>query len=309
VRKALGSIVLGLGAFLLVAAVLGRFWAPGHAERTPLGVDTTTRLTGTAQKLDPATGQVQDLKVKAASVTKSDDKRSDDDVVAFVTTTCLVQDVGNVPDCVDAKDPQNRLITASTDTFAADRRTAMAVNDKTYVATGAVDHTGLTNKWPFDVQKKTYPFWDDTLAKSVPATYAASESVDGLKTYRFDVAVPATDAEVVDGVQGRYQTDKSIWVEPRTGAIVKQTQHEIRTLPNGDPLLDLDLTYTPSTVKAAVDEADTNVSSLRLLTVIIPIVGLVLGLLLIAAGLFLVRRPAGHRRGSHVGAAQPQTVG
>jgi hypothetical protein len=308
VRKVMGSILLGLGAFLLVAALLGRFWAPGHAERTPLGVDTTTRLSGTAQKLDPATGQVQDLKVKAVSVTKSDDKRSDDDVVAFVDTTCLVKDVGNVPDCVDAKDPQDRLITASTDTFAADRKTAMAVNGKKYVATGAVPHTGLTNKWPFDVQKKTYPFWDDTLATSVPATYAASETVDGLKTYRFDVAVPATDAEVVDGVQGNYQTDKSIWIEPRTGAIIKQTQHEVRTLPNGDPLLDLDLTYTPSTVKAAVDDADTNVSSLRLLTVIIPIVGLVLGLLCLAAGILLVRRPARRRKGSHVGAAAPQTA-
>lgn len=308
-RKILGSVALALGAFLLVAAALGQFWAPDHAKRTPLDVNTTTRLTGTAQKLDPASGKVEDLDVKAASVTKSDDKRSDDKVVAFVSSTCLVVDAGNPPDCVSAKDPQNRLITASTDVFAASRTTAEAVNDPKYVGSKATDHFGLTNKWPFDVKKKTYPFWDGTLGKAVPATYAGTQTIDGTKTYKFSVDVPATDAEVVDGVQGKYSTDKSIWVEPRTGAIVKQTQHEVRTQANGDPLLDLDISYTPATVKAAVDQASSNATSLRLLLTIVPIVGLVLGLLLIATGLFLLRRGRERTGGSHVGVARTQPVG
>jgi len=84
VRRILGWVALFVGAFLLMAAALGQFWAPNHAERTPLNVNTNTRLSGDAQKLDPTTGKVEPLKVKASNITKSDDKKSDDDVVVFV---------------------------------------------------------------------------------------------------------------------------------------------------------------------------------------------------------------------------------
>lgn len=295
-RKIIGLVVIGLGAFLLMAAAMGQFWAPSNAERTPLEVKTTTRLSGVAEKLNPATGRVEDLSVKATSVTKSDTKRSDDDVIAFVTTTCLVVDKGNVPDCVDKDDPQGRLITVSDDTFATDRHDALAVNDEKYMATDAEPHEGLINKFPFNVEKKTYPYWDGVLDSTVPAAYAGTEKLQGLTTYRFDVDVPSTPAEVLDGVQGLYTQDKSIWVEPRTGSIVKQTQDETRTLPNGDPLLALDIEYTPQSVTKAVDDAGSKASSLRLLTGILPIVGLVLGLLLIGLGLFLVL--GGRRRGA-----------
>lgn len=288
-RKVFGILSLALGAFLLAAAAMGQFWAPTHAARTPLEVNTTTRLAGTADKLDPTSGEVQNLDVKATSVTKSDSNHSDDDVVAFVSTTCLVIDKDDVPDCVDAKDPGKRLITASTDTFATDRRTAMATNAKKYNAADASDHAGLINKFPFDSAKKTYPFWDGMLGITVDAVYKGTETVDGLRTYRYDVDVPNTPAEVVEGVQGNYTTDKSIWVEPRTGSIVKQTQHEVRTLENGDPLLDLDIAYTDQSVKEAVDEADGNARSLWLLTSVVPIAGLVLGLLLVVGGLALLR--------------------
>lgn len=298
-RKVFGLVALGLGAFLLVAAALGQFWAPGNAEKTPLDVDTTTRLAGDAQKLNPATGEVEDLGVKATSVTKSDDKRSNDDVVVFVSTTCLVIDKDNVPDCVDAKDPQRRLITASSDVFASDRRTAVAVNGSKYLPADAVAHKGLTNKFPFDAQKKEYPFWDGVLQTSVPATYTAAEKLEGLDTYRYDVDVPSTEAEVLSGVDGLYTQKKSIWVEPRTGAIVRQTQQETRTLPNGDPLLALNLDYVPDSVSSAVEDAKTNAGSLRLLTSVVPLVGLVGGVLLVLVGLLLLvsnRR----RSGAHV---------
>jgi hypothetical protein len=302
VRKVTGWVALALGAFLLMAAAMGQFWAPGNAERTPLEVNTTTRLSGIAQKLNPATGQVEDLPVKATSKTKSDTKLSDDEVIAFVSTTCLVIDKGNVPDCVDKDDPQRRLITASSDTFATDRHDALAVNDEKYMAEDAEPHEGLINKFPFNAQKKTYPYWDGVLDSTVPAAYAGTERLEGLTTYRYDVDVPSTPAQVLEGVQGLYTQKKSIWVEPRTGSIVKQTQDETRTLPNGDPLLTLDIEYMPASVTAAVDSAASKSSSLRLLTDIIPIVGLVAGLLLLGLGLVLVL--GGRQRDTHTEDAQ-----
>lgn len=297
-RRIFGVVALVLGAFLLMAAALGQFWAPSHAERTPLDVHTTTRLTGTAQKLDPTSGQVQDLQVKASNVTKSDTHKSDGNVVSFVTTSCLVIDKDNVPDCVAANDPQNRLISASSDVFASNRHTAEAVDNAKYTTSKAVPHVGLTNKWPFDAQRKNYQYWDGTLVKAVPATYAATETVGGLRTYRYDVDVQPTDAEVLQGVKGKYSTQQSIWIEPRTGAIIKQTQKQVRTQANGDPLLNLDITYTSATIKAAADQASSKVSGLRLVTQILPIAGLVGGVVLVVLGLFLLL--GAHRRGAHV---------
>lgn len=306
-RKVAGWLSLAVGAFLLMAAALGQFWAPGNAEKTPLDVNTTTRLSGIAQKLNPATGQVEEFPVNATSVTKSDTNRSDDKVIAFVTTTCLVIDRGDVPDCVDAKDPQHRLVTASSDTFATDRHTAVAVDDKKYLAADAQPHQGLVNKFPFDVQKKTYPYWDGILDSTVPAKYDRTDILQGLTTYKFDVDVPSTPAEVLSGVQGLYTQRKSIWVEPRTGSIVKQTQDETRTLPNGDPLLTLNLEYQPDTVTKAVHDAGDKASKLRLLTGVLPIVGLVGGLLLVMLGLWLLL--GGRRRSARSGAASEGAPG
>ena len=297
-RKIFGVVAVVLGSFLLVAAALGQFWAPSKAERTPLDVNTTTRLSGSAAKLDATSGQVQNVKVKASSVNKTDSHKSTAHVVSFVETTCLVVDKGNVPDCVAANDPQDRLISATTDVFATDRHTAESVPGKQYTTSKAVPHVGLVNKWPFDAQRKAYQFWDTTLVKAVPAKYAATEAVDGLRTYRYDVNVPTTDAEVLQGVQGKYSTTSSIWIEPRTGAIIKQQQHQVRTQANGDPLLDLHLTYTDATIKAAADDARSSISSLRMVTQVVPIAGLVGGVVLLVLGLFLLL--GGRRRGAHV---------
>ena len=49
-----------------------------------------------------------------------------------------------------------------TDDFATDRITALAVNDPQYLPADAAPHEGLINKWPFEAEKKTYPYWDGT---------------------------------------------------------------------------------------------------------------------------------------------------
>ena len=49
----------GLGAFLLVTAVVASVWAPDQVKRAPLDTDSTTRLSGTAQKLPTGETDVQ----------------------------------------------------------------------------------------------------------------------------------------------------------------------------------------------------------------------------------------------------------
>jgi hypothetical protein len=287
VRKIIGWVLLGLGAFLLVAALLAKFWAPGQIEKTPLDVNSTTRLSGTADKLNPGTGEVESLDVKAASITKADSEASNDEVIVFVNNTCLVIDEGNPPDCVDAKDPQERLVTASNEVFATDRHTAEAVNGD-YLPEGAPEREGLINKWPFNTEQTDYEYWDGMLGEAVPATFEGVEDIDGLTTYEFLVDIPETSAEVVEDVEGLYSSEKHIWIEPKTGTIIRQTQQEVRTLENGDPLLDLDIEFTDATVATNVADTNDSLDTLNLIEKTVPLVGLIGGVLFLLLGGFLV---------------------
>ena len=295
-RKIIGWVLLALGAFLVVIGLMAALWAPGQVKRTPLDTDSVTRLSGNADKLNPATGEVENIDVQATSITKADSDHSDDNVIVFVNSTCLVVDDGSgeVPDCVDADDPQGRLITASTDVFATDRSDATAVNGSSYIPPSAEEKEGLVNKWPFDAEKKTYSYWDGLLGEAVDATYDGTETLEGLTTYRYHVLLEDMPAEVVTDVDGIYSQDKFIWIDPVTGAIINQTQHEVRTLEDGSMLLDLNLAFTDDQVSANVADAKDNGSQLGLLTKTVPLVGLIGGVLAMLVGGFLVF--AGRRR-------------
>ena len=218
-RKIIAGVLLGLGSFLLVAALTVVLWGADAVKKTPLDTDSVTNLSGVADKLNPATGDVENLNVKAASVTKADSDLSDDKVVVFVNTVCLVIDEDDVPQCVDSND--DRLVSASSDVFATDRSTAEAVNDPKYLPPSAEQKTGLVNKWPFDAQKKDYKYWDGMLGEAVDATYDGTETIEGLETYRYHVLIEDAPAEVVTDIDGTYSQDKYLWIDPTTGAIIK----------------------------------------------------------------------------------------
>lgn len=287
-RKIIAGVLLGLGSFLLITALTAAFWGADAAKKTPLDTASTTDLSGTADKLNPATGEVEALAVKATSVTEVDAELSDDEVVVFVSTTCLVIDRADVPQCVDGSD--DRLISASSDVFATDRNSAVAVNDERYLPADAEEKAGLINKWPFDAQKKDYDYWDGMLDEAVPAVYEGTETIEGLETYKYVVSVPETPAEVVTNIDGIYSTEKELWIDPATGSIIRQTQHEVRTLENGDPLLDLQLAFTDEQVSENVEAAKENGGRLDLLDRIIPLGAGILGLVLLAAGTVLFLR-------------------
>ena len=285
-RKVTAGLLLGLGSFLLVAALTVVLWGADAVKKTPLDTDSVTNLSGTADKLNPATGEVESLEVKAASVTQADSELSDDDVVVFVSTTCLVIDEGDVPQCVDSTD--DRLITASSDVFATDRHTAEAVNGSEYLPPSAEEKTGLINKWPFDAQKKDYTYWDGLLGEAVDATYDGTETIDGLETYKYHVLIEDAPAEVVTDIEGVYSQDKYLYIDPTTGAIINQTQHEVRELEDGSPLLDLNLGFTDDQVSANAEDAKDNGTQLGLLTKTLPLVGFIGGAIALLAGLFLL---------------------
>ena len=282
-RKIVSWILLGLGAFLVVTAVVATVWAPDQVKRAPLDTDSTTRLSGTAAAVPSGDTNIE---VRAVSVTKADSDKSDDDVVVYTNYGCLVLDVPG-PDCGiegegDAADP-NVISVGTPRPFATDRRTGLATMEGDYLPDGTADTEGLVNKFPFDTEKKDYPFWDGTLGDVVTAAYDGTEEVEGLETYRFTYTLTDEDAEIASGVDGTYSMDKTMWIEPKTGQIIDQEQHDVRGV-GETTLLDVELSFTDDQVKANVDDAEANVSSLDLLTGTVPLIGFILGPILLVAG-------------------------
>ena len=288
-RGVVTKLLVFLGAFLLMVAALALFYAPDKVKRTPLDVDSITRLTGEAQLFD-GTALVT-TPVKATSTAHTDSELSTDDVVLFQSSSCLVKDPdGTAPDCVSADDPDNRLISAGTEVFATDRVTALAVNDFENLPADAEPREGLINKWPFDVEQKTYPFWDGLIGQPVDAVFQSTEDIDGLETYKFLVKVDNGDIEITDGVLGKYSTEKTIWVDPTTGSIVDQSESQTRVqADNGQTILQLDFSFTDATVAANVEDAKANASKLNLLTKTVPLLAGLIGLLALIGGLVLWR--------------------
>ena len=226
-RSWIGRVVFGLGGFLVVAGLLGLVWAPGVVEKTPVDVKTITYLDGEAGKLDASTGELVRNPIFAISDTRTDSDVSTDDVVAWVSTSCVMIDRGGERECVDGSAD---MITASVDVFATDRVTGEAVNEGVDLPADATPHEGLVNKWPFNAEQTTYPYWDGTLGRTVDAVYDRTEDVGGLETYVYKVSVVEAPAEVAAGTQGTYSTAKEIFVEPQTGAILNQTDDQQRYL-------------------------------------------------------------------------------
>ncbi|MEO6512188.1 MAG: DUF3068 domain-containing protein [Nocardioides sp.] len=279
-------VLAGLGGFLVMLAILAKFYAPGQLMKTPLDVDSTTNAAGMATLGDATSPEA----VKGTQLTRADSAKSDGDVVVFVSSSCLIFDRDDAPACVNADDPDQRLISAGVDNFATDRVTALAVNDPKYLPPDAAPHEGLQNKWPFDVEKKTYPYWDDTANQVVDAEYEGTETVDGIEAYKFHAVISDTPIEVTDGVQGTYSKDTTIWIEPVTGSFVNLSYHMEQKTDDGANFITLDLAYTDDEVADSVSDAKSSRDKLNLIRDTVPLIGLIAGIPLLLIGLFLTAR-------------------
>ncbi|MEV7428900.1 DUF3068 domain-containing protein [Nocardioides sp. NPDC092400] len=284
-RKIIGRVLIAVGGFLVVAGVLTTLWAPGVVKKTPVDVDQTTRLDGTATKLG------ETFPVNVTSITKADSEASTDRTTVWVNTSCVVSNAdGDAPDCVDGEDP--RLVSATVGTFATDRVTALA-RDHENLPEGSTPYEGIVNKFPFDTEKKDYPYWDGTLGRTVDMEYVEATEMDGLPVYHFSSAVADEEIEIADGTPGTYSQAVDIYVEPKTGAVVNQEQSQQRYLADGTQVLDLNVAFTDDQLATSVSEAKDNAANLDLITSTIPRIGFIGGAvaLLLGALLLLVGRP------------------
>ena len=217
-RKILVAVLVGLGVFGLVAAGLFRFYAPSRAEKTPLDLDVIQVATGPAKLLNAATGQLEDLAFRATRRVRTDSALSDSKVTVVQETLCIVKEIDNPPECVDAQDPQHRLVSFTTDKVAADRRTAQSVNDPKYHTNidgdATATHTGLTYKWPFHAKKTSYKFFDPISRQAPDARFIGTDKLKGMTMYKYEAVIDKMDLPVGPGIPGSYADTRTVWVEP-----------------------------------------------------------------------------------------------
>lgn len=280
-RTKLGALLSILGGFLIVVGLLAMFYAPGSLMKTPLDTDTTTALDGVAELSG------EEVPVLAWSVTHSNSEQSDDDVVVFQNSSCLVKDEGGIDDCISDDDPQDRLLSATVDNFATDRVTAVAINDPEYLPAEAQEHEGLINKWPFEAKQETYTYWDSVSKAGVDAVFDRTEEIDGLELYVYTVSLSGVPIDLTEDVRGTYDDDKEVWIEPLTGSIVNQTDSQVRYGEDGEPALALELAFTDEQVAFNVADTQETVDSLNLIRKTVPLVGLGAGIPLALLGIAL----------------------
>ncbi|MEV0317731.1 DUF3068 domain-containing protein [Streptomyces sp. NPDC050658] len=306
----LSLILLGLGVFLLVLAPLLAWYVEPRAKRTPVDIDTITVFKGKGSYFD--TDKIKTVHDKNLTITRQ--VRGD---VADSTKETAVWDVVQSVDpdkSLPASDPHDSL-QFTKERWVTDRETNRPVHccgEEPYYEGEAY------LKFPFDVEKRGYVWWDSTLGGTVPLTFRGTKKIQGYEGYRFTAKVkPAkTGTRLVPGrLVGQPKRSNVLaeeWyanhgvelvADKRTGRIIYAAVGPRKTLraPGSDKdatvLLDSKrIAFTEKTQKTQVGLADDDSSRLKLVGTTLPVGAGALGALLAVAGVVLVVRG---RRSAH----------
>jgi Porin PorA len=330
VRRKLGLVLIGVGAFLIALAPLIRFYVARQLVAAPLNVyEKTTLRADNATYLDTTKWVIRKgATVTATNTTRGDVRAGDGKVAVWDSFTSIEDTTANVK------------IETQAQRAVFDRRTAELRNGRgAAVGTDtSVRQTGVGLFWPVDVKRKSYPYFDVTTKRTWPMNYEGEEKVAGINTYRFVQQIPATvtdsikpgvpaslfgmtpaqlaavpgydkknNAVAVDRV---FQGTVTAWVDPRTGAPVNQEQKVTQTLRTSDGVdrlvvADLDLKMTPDSQKRLVHTSDGYSTQISLVRTIVPYGGGALGVVLLIVGLVLA---FSGRRGAHRGTSSSGTT-
>lgn len=189
--------VMGLGAALLIAALLLSTYTAGRIAKIPLDIDTTLISEGTGTALDPDSllgdHAVVDQNVPLVSQQQvTVESPANAEVVTLQAGTSVRR---------SDKQQDAGLLLAIVDTVTLNRTTADAVSDDTHPG-GSVQkprnfddttpptniplpHEGLSYRFPFHTKKRSYRYFDPIAQQAYDANYEGEDDVNGLTTYRF----------------------------------------------------------------------------------------------------------------------------
>lgn len=328
--------IIGLGAALLIAALLLTTYTSSRIAKVPLDIDATLVSDGTGTALDVASLSQDHFVINQNVPLVSQQQIS---VESPANADVVTLQVGSSVRRTD-KQKDGGLLLAIVDTVTLNRKTALAVSDDTHTG-GSVQkpraygdenpptaiplrHDGLSYRFPFHTEKKTYPFFDPIAQKAYDVNYDTQEDVNGLTTYRFTqnvgydadgklvapVKYPSLYAGQEDGkvtasaamwgLQGGdpaeqitmtryYAAQKTFWVDPVSGTIVKETEHANHyfsrdALKPEVTLADYKVTSNEDTVESQVNTARDERDRLALWSRVLPITFTAIGIIALVGG-------------------------
>jgi hypothetical protein len=299
-RRTFGYIGIVLGTVLIVLAPLLRWYSWPRVAKAPNDVNDLSDTIGTGSYFSPTKlALVDNASLDNVSHAIGDPARSTHDV----SVIRIIQKTFDTE--------SNAVLDYSDDVYAMDRVSGYAV----HCCGEYPRHEGLTLKFPFQTQKRTYLFYDSTAEKAFPAQYRREDTVAGLKTYVFESDAPQTLIGAV-GLPGKlaghpdspsvaapryYTAETTLWVEPFTGAIIKAAQHHVEYLTDsaGTKVLtvaDFTLQSSQKSIDSTASQIRTKYDQLQLVRNILPLWGPLAGIVLVAVGvLMLFRRRYGRR--------------
>jgi Porin PorA len=300
-RRVIGFVLAGLGAFLIILAILIPVYVSGQLIKYPLNEYLKTALQGTVSYFSPTlVREVHGATIEDTSTVKASTHDGGTSSTAVWNEFNYLYDSTNkVP------------FEYTTRRFAFDRRTAELVNCCKASINGntSIRQSGLVGfLWPFGTQKQTYQVFDPVLNQPRAARYTGTSTIDGITVYRFVEQVTHQQAGTetlpasLVGMKGNsmvtlpeyYSGTNTFWVDPETGAQLNTTQDQKITVesPAGTTrlvLLDGTLVFTPQSVRTVVNLDNSGRSKVALLETIIPLIAGLVGLLALVAGILLAR--------------------
>jgi Porin PorA len=329
---------MGLGAGLLIAALLLSTYTHGKIAKVPLNLDATLMSDGTGTAFDPGSLNREKFVIDrdvplALQEQLSVESPSNADVVTL--------QVGSTLRRTDQQQDDGLLL-AMVDTVTINRETAEAVSSESNPG-GAVQkprsidddqpptnialpHEGLTYRFPFGTEKRTYSVFDPIAQKPFDANYDGEEDVNGLTTYRFsqnvgydsddklvepipyssllddDADSEVTASAAMWGVPGEpderitmsryYAAQRTFWVDPVSGTIVKRDDHGFHYYAR-EPLkpevtfVDYEIGFNEETVESQVASARDERDRVGLWGRILPISFIAIGLVSLVGGALL----------------------
>jgi hypothetical protein len=301
-RRNIGLVLAGLGAFLIVLAVVLPTWIVGQVVKFPLNEYQSATLAASnasyfsAKTLTEKTG----VNLQATYTIKGDG-------TAGTSSTAVWDEYSYVYDLTN-----HYAVQQTTRRFAFDRKTGQLTMccGANINGDSSVQQRGLVGYvFPFGTKKQTYQVFDITLNKPVPFPYAGTTTVRGVTTYKFteDVAPTQVATQTVPGslvgmsaasvtLPEYYEIHLTYYVDPVTGALVNVQEHQTMSLRNPSTgaqallLFDADLKVTPAALTTIVKLDTDGRSKLNLLKVVLPLALGIAGVIALVAGLILGRR-------------------
>lgn len=310
-RSKLATVSVGLGVFLIVAAVLVRFYAYPTLATVPPDYEGITNLESTGAQVfnsDPEVlaTETTDLAISSRTIADSG-ADAPDDVAVWVNSTTVTRADGTVFQQTRERAPFDAVSGAGVACGPCESWEEVAAGERV-----PVEREGQIYKFPFATEKRDYKVWDGTVEEAVDATYEGEEKIDGLSVYKFVQTIEPTmveTREVPGSVFGSdeasveaemwYGMTRTFYVEPQTGSPVNRVEERVQELRFDGvavPAFTGTVQYTQDQVDELVDDASGNASLLGGMRMTFPLLLVLLGLALVAGGLFLGRSV---KRGKH----------